>query len=114
MRNCFGLTIEGLDATVPPLLLTTQYLEVAYRLAHRIVIIDRGSIIATGTADQLKAELGGDVIELRVSHSGDVDTAINALDPLAHGGLLVARARQRITLPPADAAATLTAALPPP
>jgi ABC-2 type transport system ATP-binding protein len=105
------VTIEGLVAAGTTLLLTTQYLEEADRLAHRIVIIDRGSIIATGTADQLKAELGGDVIELRVGHPGDVDKAIDALDSLAHGGLLVDRARQRITLPAPDGAATLAAAL---
>jgi len=105
------VTIEKLVAAGTTVLLTTQYLEEADRLAHRIVIIDRGSIIATGTADQLKAELGGDVIELRVGHPGDVDKAIDALDSLAHGGLLVDRARQRITLSAPDGAATLAAAL---
>jgi ABC-2 type transport system ATP-binding protein len=105
------VTIEGLVAAGTTLLLTTQYLEEADRLAHRIVIIDRGSIIAGGTADQLKAELGSDVIELRVGHPGDVDTAIDALDALSHGGLLVDRPRQRITLPAPDGAATLAVAL---
>jgi len=105
------VTIEKLVAAGTTLLLTTQYLEEADRLAHRIVIIDRGNIIATGTADQLKAELGGDMIELRVGHPGDVDTAVNKLNALADGGLVVDRARQRITLPAPDGAATLAAAL---
>jgi len=105
------VTIEKLVAAGTTVLLTTQYLEEADRLAHRIVIIDRGSIIAGGTADQLKAELGGDVIELRVGHPGDVDQAADALDLLADGGLLVDRARQRITLPAPNGAATLAAAL---
>src|SRR5260370_2872752 len=76
-------TIEGLVAAGTTLLLTTQYLEEADRLAHRIVIIDRGNIIAGGTADQLKAELGGGVLELRVGHPRDVDKARAALDALA-------------------------------
>jgi ABC-2 type transport system ATP-binding protein len=105
------VTIENLVAAGTTVLLTTQYLEEADRLAHRIVIIDRGSIIAGGTADQLKAELGGDVIELRVGHPGDVNKAADALGTLAAGGLLVDRARQRITLPAPNGAATLAAAL---
>jgi ABC-2 type transport system ATP-binding protein len=105
------VTIEKLVAGGTTLLLTTQYLEEADRLAHEIVIIDRGSIIAGGTADQLKAGRGEDVIELRVGRPGDVDTAMNALDALADGGLLVDRARQRITLPAPNGAATLAAAL---
>jgi ABC-2 type transport system ATP-binding protein len=105
------VTIEKLVAAGTTLLLTTQYLEEADRLAHRIVIIDRGSIIAAGTADQLKAELGGDVIELRVAQPGDVEKAADALERLADGGLLVDRARQRITVPAPNGATTLAAAL---
>jgi daunorubicin resistance ABC transporter ATP-binding subunit len=47
------------------ILLTTQYLEEADRLADRIVLLDRGGIVATGTADALKAQIGGERIELR-------------------------------------------------
>src|SRR6267142_1143743 len=103
------VTIEKLVAEGTTLLLTTQYLEEADRLAHRIVIIDRGNIIAGGTADQLKAERGGDVIELRVGHRGDVDKASAALHTLADGGLLVDHARKRITLPAPDGAVSLAA-----
>lgn len=45
--------------------LTTQYLEEADRLADRIAVLDRGRIAAAGTADELKARVGGDVVELR-------------------------------------------------
>jgi ABC-2 type transport system ATP-binding protein len=110
-RSDLWVTIEKLVAAGTTVLLTTQYLEEADRLAHRIVIIDRGNIIAGGTADQLKAELGGDVIELRVGHPGDVDKAADALATLADGGLFVDRARQRITLPAPNGAAMLAAAL---
>ena len=104
-------TIERLVSDGTTVLLTTQYLEEADRLAHRIVVVDRGRIIATGTADQLKARLGGDVIELRVSQPADVDQAALVLNPLAGGGARVDQARQRITIPAPDGVATLAAAL---
>ena len=104
-------TIDGLVAAGTTVLLTTQYLEEADRLAHRIVVVDKGRVIASGTADQLKAELGGDLIELRVRHADDVDTAAAALNKLADGDLLIDRDRQRITFPAPDGADTLAAAL---
>ncbi len=45
--------------------LTTQYLEEADRLADRIAVLDRGRVVAEGTADQLKSRIGGDIVELR-------------------------------------------------
>jgi len=55
------------------LLLTTQYLEEADRLADDIVVIDKGKIIAQGTADQLKSQVGGERIELVVEDPARVD-----------------------------------------
>ena len=58
--------IEGLVADGTTILLTTQYLEEADRLADRIAVIDGGAVIAEGTASELKDRLGEDVVDLRI------------------------------------------------
>jgi ABC-2 type transport system ATP-binding protein len=57
-------------------LLTTQYLEEADELAHSIAVVDHGKIIARGTADQLKAQTGGERIEVVVHDPADVRRAL--------------------------------------
>lgn len=56
-------------------LLTTQYMEEADQLAHKIFVIDRGQIIAQGTSDELKKQIGGDIIELHVTNHDLADEA---------------------------------------
>ncbi|MHB8464615.1 MAG: ATP-binding cassette domain-containing protein [Acidimicrobiales bacterium] len=58
--------IEKLKASGTTIVLTTQYLEEADRLTERISVIDDGQIIAEGTSDELKTQVGGDVLELAV------------------------------------------------
>src|SRR5262249_16178171 len=74
-RNELWLFIEERVAAGTTVLLTTQYMEEADRLADRIVVIDTGRVIAAGTAAQLKEQLGGDVLEVRLSSADDLERA---------------------------------------
>jgi ABC-2 type transport system ATP-binding protein len=69
-RELWGV-IRGLANAGTTVLLTTQYLEEADRLADRIAVIHQGRIAAIGTPDDLKARLGGETVELR-AHSGEL------------------------------------------
>ncbi len=110
-RSRLGLweIINELVADGTTLLLTTQYLEEADRLADRIGVIDQGQLIAEGTADELKTQVGGDVIEIQSADELDVlaDTLRRSVD----GEPVVNRARKTVTIPAPKAARSLLEAV---
>ncbi len=77
--------IRSLTASGTTILLTTQYLDEADELADEIVVIDRGLVIAAGTAEELKGRVGGDVLEFAVPDRARVSAAVAAIEQVGEG-----------------------------
>ena len=103
--------IKELVAGGTTLLLTTQYLEEADELAERIAVIDDGRVIAEGTADELKGELAGDVLELRLERTSQVERAAEVLRSLGADAPQVDENAGRLTLPVSDGPQSLIQAV---
>ena len=110
-RTTMWDVIRELVHTGTTLLLTTQYLEEADRLADEIVVIDRGKAIARGSADQLKAQVGGERIALVVGDPADIAPARAVLDDVAVGEVLVDEHTRTLTAPVTEGANALMTAL---
>jgi ABC-2 type transport system ATP-binding protein len=76
-------TIEDRVAGGTTVLLTTQYLDEADRLADRISVIDRGRVIAEGSSDELKDQVGGERLDVTLENTAQVEAACAALESLA-------------------------------
>src|SRR5437660_5483346 len=90
-------TIQDLARGGSTVLLTTQYMEEADRLADDIAVIDRGRKIAQGTADDLKAQIGGERVEVIVADHGDIPDARSVLGALCMGEVQVDEQDRRLS-----------------
>ena len=106
-----GEVIKGLVTGGTSLLLTTQNLEEADLLASKIVVIDHGKVIAEGTADQLKAQVGGERLEITVADGSQLAAAKDLLEPLGVGRASLELHRRSLLMPVSGGARVLTEAL---
>ncbi|TSE02160.1 ATP-binding cassette domain-containing protein [Skermania sp. ID1734] len=95
-------------------LLTTQYLEEADVLSDKIVVIDKGSVIAEGTADELKERTGGSFCEVVPLQLADLRRTLDALGDLVPADVrneALTAGADRVSVPAPDGAATLAVAV---
>ncbi|RDI46169.1 ABC-2 type transport system ATP-binding protein [Nocardia mexicana] len=108
-RQSLWALVRSLKEQGVTILLTTQYLEEADALSDNIIVVDKGTVIAEGTADQLKARSGASYCEVVPVDAADVPAVVTALSSL--GEVTVADSQDRVSLPAPGGAATLSEAL---
>jgi ABC-2 type transport system ATP-binding protein len=108
-RQELWVIVEELRREGTTVLLTTQYLEEADRLAERIAVVDRGRIVAEGTPSELKATIGAEILVVRLAHPSAAAEAVAALADLAAHDEPLAAAAGEIRLAVADPTASADA-----
>ncbi|HUZ44362.1 MAG TPA: ATP-binding cassette domain-containing protein [Acidimicrobiales bacterium] len=97
-RNDLWVMIEELVAEGTTVLLTTQYLEEADRLASIVAVVDHGKVIAQGTPEQLKSKMGRTVLELEMSSADDAAATAEALQRLGSEAPQLTGAKVEVTV----------------
>jgi ABC-2 type transport system ATP-binding protein len=110
-RQDMWQVIGDLVAGGTTLLLTTQYLEEADRLAHRIIVVDAGRVIAEGTADELKDRLGGERLEVVVADGARLAEARSLLALVGSGEVALDVRARRLSVPVSGGTSALVDAL---
>ncbi|MEV5649151.1 ATP-binding cassette domain-containing protein [Nocardia sp. NPDC052254] len=108
-RQSLWALVRSLKEQGVTILLTTQYLEEADALSDNIIVVDKGTVIAEGTADQLKARSGESYCEVVPVDAADVPAVVAALSEL--GQTTVAESQDRVSIPAPGGAVTLSQAL---
>ena len=103
--------IQALVAGGTSLLLTTQHIEEVDVLANNIVVIDHGKVIADGTSVELKAQVGGERLEITVADGTQMMAARERLEPLGVGKAIIGDHRRSLLIPVSGGATALTDAL---
>ncbi|MFG3578152.1 ATP-binding cassette domain-containing protein [Micromonospora chersina] len=103
--------VRGLVDTGATVLLTTQYLEEADRLADTVRVLDHGRVTAAGTPEELKSTLGGDRVDVVLHHPDDLAPAAAAITDATGVAPTVDRAALRLSVPVTDRVAALAAVL---
>jgi ABC-2 type transport system ATP-binding protein len=99
--------ISGLVSDGTTVLLTTQYLEEADQLANQIAVVDHGRVIAKGTADELKTQVGGERLELTIAPGGDLDAALQAVQVYSSGDIQISAEHRHLSIPVTNGAQQL-------
>ncbi|GGF28380.1 ATP-binding cassette domain-containing protein [Subtercola lobariae] len=92
-------TIRDLVSSGSTVLLTTQYLDEADQLADRIAVIDRGTVVAEGTTDELKSSIGSSSLQVRLTDPKEVESAREVIERVLGATAVVSPEGSRITAP---------------
>jgi ABC-2 type transport system ATP-binding protein len=110
-RNELWDAIRSMVAAGTDVLLTTQYLDEADQLAQRVVIVDKGRVIADGTPGELKSRAGRDVVEIRVHRPEDLSVVAESLGRIGVEAPRVDAGTHRVTIPVAGGRAVIAEAI---